>query len=200
MTPSLLIRPLASDDSMESLTALLHRAYARLADLGLNFTATTQSVEVTRQRAAEGHCLLALVDGEVAGTITVSGHYDPVVSPWALQTPWFYRQDTAHFHQLAVDPRFQGLRIGDRLVAECEAWARSKGYLYMALDTAMPATHLRKRYQRHGYRDEGEVQWEGKTYRSVIMVKALAGDPRHADGSQAAPMPIDQPAAQALAP
>ena len=30
------LRPLAAGDSIEALTALLHRAYARLAALGLN--------------------------------------------------------------------------------------------------------------------------------------------------------------------
>jgi hypothetical protein len=40
---------------------------------------------------------------------------------------------------------------------------------------AAPATHLRQRYVRHGYADADEIQWRGKTYRTVIMVKPLEG-------------------------
>jgi len=171
------IRPLNAGDSLQGLTQLLHRAYAPLAQAGLNFTACDQVVAVTAQRAASGHCLVATAAGAVIGTVTVSGPYDPVRSPWALQTEWFYRPDTAHFHQLAVDPQQQGRHIGQRLVARCEQWAREHGYRHLALDTAVPANHLRSRYSSLGYRDMGEVQWEGKTYRSVIMVKDLADSP-----------------------
>ncbi len=167
------IRPLNAGDSLEALTQLLHRAYAPLAQAGMNFTACDQAIEVTAQRVASGHCFVATAAGVVIGTVTVSGAYDPVRSPWALQTEWFYRPDTAHLHQLAVDPQRQGQHIGQRLVARCEQWARERGFQHMALDTAAPAQQLRERYRRLGYREVGEVQWEGKTYRSVIMVKDL---------------------------
>ena len=171
------IRPLNAGDSLEALTQLLHRAYAPLAQAGMNFTACDQVIEVTAQRVASGHCFVATAAGAVIGTVTVSGPYDPVRSPWALQTEWFYRPDTAHFRQLAVDPQQQGQHIGQRLVARCEQWAREHGYRHLALDTALPANHLLSRYWSLGYRDMGEVQWEGKTYRSVIMVKDLADSP-----------------------
>jgi GNAT superfamily N-acetyltransferase len=109
----------------------------------------------------------------LVGTITVNGPYDPERSPWSLRTSWYQRDDVAHFHQLAVDPQAQGQRIGDQLVARCEAWAREQGYLHMACDTAMPAEHLRARYRALGYRELDEVQWDGKVYRSVILVKGL---------------------------
>ncbi len=167
------IRPLGSDDSMQALTQLLHRAYAPLAGAGMNFTAVDQTVEVTARRSLAGQCFIAAEGDTIVGTVTVSGPFDPKLAPWALQTPWYYRVDTAHFHQFAVEPDRQGRGVGRQLVARCEQWAREQGYAYMALDTAVPAQHLRARYARLGFRDEGEVQWEGKTYRSAIMVKSL---------------------------
>ena len=41
------IRPLSSTDSITEITFLLHRAYARLGDMGLNYTAVDQSTDVT---------------------------------------------------------------------------------------------------------------------------------------------------------
>ena len=174
------LRPFAATDSLEALTALLHRAYARLAAMGLNFTAVDQSVETTKRRVESGQCFVAEAAGQIVGTVTVCAAYDPNREPWARATAWFYRSDVAHLHQLAVDPPAQGQGLGDRLVAACEAWARERGLGALALDTAAPAAHLRQRYARLGYREVDEVQWAGKRYRSVLMVKALAAPAPHA--------------------
>lgn len=171
------LRLLAARDSLDALTALLHRAYAPLAAQGMNFTAATQSAEHTRKRAAEGQCFVAEADGagggEVVGTATVCGPYDVESAPWTVDVPWFRDRDTAHFHQFAVDPQQQGKGVGQRLVLACEDWARKNGYRRMALDTAEPASALRALYRRLGYADVGQVQWQGKHYRSVIMQKSL---------------------------
>ncbi len=171
------IRPLAARDSLEALTALLHEAYAPLAAAGLNFTAATQDAATTASRAAQGQCLVAEQGGRPVGTVTVCGPYAEQEAPWAAQVPCFLDRDTAHFHQFAVHPSRQGLGLGRRLVAACETWALDRGYRRMALDTAEPATSLRALYARLGYADVGTVQWEGKAYRSVIMLKALDRNP-----------------------
>ena len=44
------LRKLAVSDSLLDLTHLLHRAYARLAAMGLRYMATHQSEQVTRER------------------------------------------------------------------------------------------------------------------------------------------------------
>jgi GNAT superfamily N-acetyltransferase len=169
------IRPLAPSDSLESLTALLHGAYSHLGAMGLNYTAVDQTVEVTAQRIASGQCFVAEREGRIVGTVTVGGAWDVQRVPGARQCPWYLRRDMAHLHQLGVEPAAQGQGIGNALIAACEQWAREQGLSAIALDTAAPAAHLRARYARLGYSDADEVQWPGKTYRTVIMVKALAG-------------------------
>jgi uncharacterized damage-inducible protein DinB/GNAT superfamily N-acetyltransferase len=177
MDDTLHIRPLAARDSLDGLTDLLHRAYAPLAARGMNFTAATQTVEVTRKRAAEGQCFVAEHQGKPVGTVTVSGPYDLDGAPWAQDVPWFRDRDTAHFHQFAVDPALQRRGVGRRLVAACERWAREQGYTRMALDTAQPAVELRGLYRRLGYAEVGQVQWQGKSYGSVILQKMLDRSP-----------------------
>jgi GNAT superfamily N-acetyltransferase len=169
------LRPLAPSDSLESLTALLHRAYSRLGAMGLNYTAVDQTVAVTAQRVASGQCFVAEHEGRLVGTVTVGGAWDVQRVPGARQCPWYLRRDIAHLHQLGVEPGAQGQGIGTALIVACEQWAREQGLGAIALDTAAPASHLRARYARLGYSDADEVQWSGKTYRTVIMVKPLAG-------------------------
>jgi len=179
-----IIRPLQPSDDLHALTTLLHRAYAPLGAAGMNFTAVDQTVNQTRERVGRGQCFIAERDGAVVGTVTVNGAFDPIRHLWARATPWFFRADVAHLQQYAVDPTVQGAGIGAALLAACESWARDHGHRALALDTAVPATHLRQRYERAGFRTVDEVQWGGKAYRSVIMVKPLAEPAPHADDAE----------------
>ena len=174
------VRPLAARDSFDALTDLLRRAYAPLGAAGMTFTAATQTSDDTARRAAEGQCFVAVHGGKVVGTITVAGPHDQASAPWTAPAPWFRDRDTAHVHQFAVDPALQGQGIGRRLVAQCEQWARDRGYRRIVLDTAEPATRLRAMYRRLGFADVGHVQWEGKTYRSVVMRRSLVDSPLRA--------------------
>lgn len=171
------IRLLAARDSLDGLTDLLHRAYAPLLERGMNFTAATQTVATTQRRIAEGQCLVAEQRRRIVGTATVCGPYDPVSSPWSVDVPAFRDRDSAHFHQFAVAPDLQRQGLGRRLVAACEHWARERGFKRMSLDTAEPATELRALYRSLGYVDMMQVQWAGKSYRSVVMEKPLDHSP-----------------------
>ena len=92
------IRELASGDSLHEITFLLHRAYARLGAMGLNYTAVNQSAEVTAERIAGGRCLVAEVEAKVVGTILVK----PTSA--AIDCEYFMRPGVAAVHQFAVDP------------------------------------------------------------------------------------------------
>ena len=70
---SLTLRLLRSDEPVAPITALLHRAYARLAAMGLNYTAVDQGDDVTARRARRGACLVAEVDGRLVGTLAFHG-------------------------------------------------------------------------------------------------------------------------------
>ncbi len=178
------VRPIAPSDSLEALTALLHRAYAPLGAKGLNYTAVDQRVDDTARRFASGHGFVAEQDGVIVGTVVVNGPLDADEKPDARACAWYLRRDVAHLHQLGVEPAAQGQGTGPALIAACERWAVDQGFRAMALDTAMPATHLRQRYAALGYADVGDVQWSGKRYRTVIMVKPLSGDAPTADDAE----------------
>jgi GNAT superfamily N-acetyltransferase len=169
------LRPWADGDSVAELTALLHAAYASLAAQGWNFTAVDQPESVTRERLAGAQAFVAVApDGRLVGTVTVSGPKSAEAGYVADPAPALYCEPgTAVLAQLAVHPDWRGQGLAEGLMDAAEAWARAQGHAYVALDTAEPATALRQRYARRGYAECGRVQWQGKTYASVLMRKRL---------------------------
>ena len=165
----MVVRRLLPSDSLEHLTDLLHRAYKRSLDAGLNFVATTQTVEVTYDRCWRGTCFVAEIEGRVVGTISV---YE--ASPEDLTEAEYYRQPgIRYFGQFAVEPEFQGQGIGDALLDAAETHAKKSGGHELALDTAEPSTGLLHYYTQRGYELVGSVKWGSASYRSVIMSKKL---------------------------
>jgi predicted N-acetyltransferase YhbS len=165
---AIVIRPIRPDDDMDALTALLHRAYAALGAVGLNYTAVDQSVEVTRSRFAAGLGLAAVDSNRrIIGTVV----FHPPDGTGG--SPWLDRPDVAHFGQFAVEPDRQKQGIGLRLMDAVEAQARAAGATEIALDTAEPAQQLIDWYIRRGYRLIEYAQWRGKYYRSAILSKDL---------------------------
>lgn len=163
----IVIRPFTPADSLEELTGLLHRAYKRLADLGFNYTAVDQSVETTRERIEGCECFVATLKGNIVGTVNldVRGRDDP---PWVEG-----RKDCAYASQLAVEPALRKLGLGAKLMDVAESRAREAGFAYCVGDTSERADYLIAFYTGRGYEIVDHVQWEGKTYRSVVLAKKL---------------------------
>jgi GNAT superfamily N-acetyltransferase len=161
------IRQWQNSDSLEELTALLHRAYAQLGAMGLNYTAVDQSVEITARRIQRGTCYVALWDQRLVGTI--------VVTPPHPDSPcdYYTLSHVAAAHQFAVDPEFQNQGIGVKLLKAAENNARESLFAELALDTAEEAIHLISFYSKLGYFPVSTVHWRGKIYRSIVMTKKL---------------------------
>ena len=163
----LIIRPLSDTDSLDDMTELLHRAYAVLADMGLNYVATYQDVDTTRRRVEKGRCFVAAIDDVIVGTIA---YYGPGRTTGA---PWKHGKGVAHVGQMGVEPSMQRQGIGEELIRYVEKIAREDGAAEIALDTAEPARRLIEWYERLGYRVVNYVDWDMTNYRSVIMSKKL---------------------------
>ncbi len=164
-----LIRKLQASDSLAELTDLLHRAYRELAEAGMHFTATHQTVETTARRVQEGECWVAELDGKLVGTIVW-------VRPDPEDRVAYYRHPhVAHFGQFGVCPHHRGLGIGQALLQKVEAEALQAGFTELALDTSENATHLIGLYTQWGYAQVATHDWRpGVNYLSVVMSKLLA--------------------------
>ena len=163
-----LIRILHSSDSLIEITNLLHRAYARLGAMGLNYTAVDQTPDITAQRIIGGQCYVVEVNGKLVGTIVVKPTYRE------NECKYFTNPGVAVVHQFAIDPGMQNKGMGSALLQICEKWAHEQGFHELAMDTAEQAEHLITLYTTLGYRPVGFVQWPGKVYRSVVLSKALS--------------------------
>lgn len=162
------VRMILPSDSFAEMTALLHRSYKPLADMGLRFVATHQDVPVTEERAmTNGLCLVAVCGEQLIGTITVN------YPGWTMGSAWYERPEIAHFGQFAVLPEFQKLGLGTLLLTASEALARVMGASEIALDTSEHAHHLLRYYENRGYRFVEYVQWEEVNYRSKTLSKRL---------------------------
>jgi GNAT superfamily N-acetyltransferase len=167
VTDDITIRLIDEHDSIPELTALLHRSYASLAAMGLRYTATHQSDDVTRKRIAGAECYLAFNGDTLCGTITFRS------AAATSGTPWYDRPDVASCGQFCVDPNLQSKGLGLRLIQLAEARAIATGAKEFALDTAEPAHHLIGWYTRLGFRFIEHTQWRDTNYRSVVLSKTL---------------------------
>ncbi|WP_395703196.1 GNAT family N-acetyltransferase [Aquabacterium sp.] len=172
---SLKIRRLQPGDSLDELTALVHRAFAPLGREGLRCTGVDQPVETTRQRVGRGDCFVACYGGRLVGTMTMEA------PDRQSDCPWFRRTDVATLHQLAVEPCSQGCGCGRALIRHAEQWTQARGHAELALETPTRATELRAFYASQGFRTVGHWHKAGKDYESVVLSKAIAVPPRCID-------------------
>lgn len=153
-------------DSWEFLTQLLHRAFARLASLGLHCACVDQAADVTRARALAGDCFVAVCNGRIVGTMTLEGR--DAASPCEQ-----YRQrGVVSLHQFGVEPAWQSRGIGRALLAFASQWTAARGCTQVALDTPFPAAHLVAFYRAQGFSLVDVVRFAGRGYDSAILSKA----------------------------
>ncbi len=151
------------------LTAILHSAYSRLANMGLRFLATHQPPETTLKRLKKGSSYLGFCGDELMATITL------VAGGASEDCNWYSHTKVAYFTQFAVKPAYQGKKFGRQFMDFVEAQALSRGFSEIALDTSEHAHHLIEMYTARGYRFVEHVQWDEVNYRSVILSKSLIG-------------------------
>lgn len=154
-------------DSYGQLTSMLHRAFARLAAMGLNCTCVDQTSAVTERRASAGDCFVAVNNGHSIGTLTLYGLDND--SP----CDHYHRPEVATVRQFGIDPSWQQRGIGKALLRFAEHWAAMRGYAHLALDTPYPAAHLVAFYRAQGFRIVDVVRFAGKVYDSAILSKPL---------------------------
>ena len=155
-------------DLVDSLTTLLHEAYAPLAAQGMKYLATHQPSSKTRERLLEGESYLAFLGGDLAGTITL--YREKMQS-----TCDYYRQaGIFSFGQFAIRHDLKGRGLGSKMMDLVEARAKKLGAKELALDTSEHASELIAMYEKRGYKHVAFTKWEVTNYRSVIMSKPLA--------------------------
>ncbi len=156
-----------SKDSVEELTELLHRAYKRLADMGLNFIATFQSVDYTRNYLKKGECYILECNNKLLGTVF---YYTTM---WDDAPDIYKNSDSVLIGKFAVDPDLQNNGLGSKLMDFVESHAAKNNKKRVVLDTSEKAFHLIDYYNKRGYVYQHHWQWPDVNYKSVILSKEL---------------------------
>lgn len=159
--PDLRIR-LARDEDVPAVRLLVNAAYRELAEMGLNYTATYQDEEITRSRMLKGRTFLLCRDTAIIGTIHLR------------EEPAESGRRAAYIGQFGILPEHKRAGLGTLLMDHVEKVAAQEGFDCLRLDTAKPALHLVRFYEKRGYRIVDETRFEGKTYESWIFEKPLA--------------------------
>ncbi len=115
------------------------RFEALVARIGADF--------LERFDAAREACWIAERDGARVGSVVLVQARD--------ETTGEVVPGTAQLRLLLVEPAARGLRLGERLVAECERFARERGYRRIVLWTNANLAAARGIYRKAGYRQTG---------------------------------------------
>lgn len=161
------IRRLDRRDSLEDLTSMLHRAFAPMGRRGISCTCFNQTVEATAQRVQHGDCFVTEYEGRIVGTVTLRQ------SQRHSECHWYRQLDVASLQQLAVDPIWQGMGCGTRLLRFAAEWARKQQFHELALDTPASAVHLIELYESQGFRRVDQVKFHDRSHESCVMSKSV---------------------------
>jgi len=163
----IIIRPINQVDNIDELTLLLHKSYKKLGDQGFRFLATHQDTETTKQRISNSECYVATLDNKLIGTISYR-------SPTVKAKHEYYDQPfVASYGQFSVDPEYQNIGLGSKLIDIVEKCAIRDNAKEIAIDTAEGAKDLIEYYKKRDYNFVTHAQWDVTNYRSVIMAKKL---------------------------
>jgi GNAT superfamily N-acetyltransferase len=119
--------------------------YARIAELAgqLSYPSTPDEIarRLTEMKGDIDHAVLVaeLEPGDIAGWIAVFVYR-------TVET-----EARAEVSGLVVDERFRSQRIGERLLARSEAWARERGCNVIGLRSNVIRERAHAFYERHGY-------------------------------------------------
>jgi ribosomal protein S18 acetylase RimI-like enzyme len=169
--PAVEVRPIRANEHsvVGELTATTYLAegYARE-----DYAAILRDVAA---RAAVTTVLVGLVDGKVAGSVTVAtdgGPYAEQAGP-----------GEAVIRMLVTDPAHRGHGVGTSLVAEAIRLARRAHCSVIRLSTQASMTAARRLYERHGFTRSPDRDWspvpdlELLTYELPLTTCAHCGEP-----------------------
>jgi ribosomal protein S18 acetylase RimI-like enzyme len=152
---------LATEKDIPQIRKLVNESYKELADRGLNYTASYQDDQETKERMQKGRTFVMVLGNEIVGTILF------------YKENHFTNKNSAYLGQFAVAPNFKRQGLGSIMMDFCEELANDEKFEAIQLDTAKSATHLVNWYKKRGYKVVGDIHWEGKTYDSFIFEKTL---------------------------
>jgi len=109
-------------------------------------------IETLTNDVESGNQYVALVDGNLAGSIVLDARQDPQYR----NIHWHQlNHKVLVIHRLGVDPQYQGLGIGKQLCLFAEEYGKQNGYLSIRLDAYAGNPISNAMYDKLGYDKAG---------------------------------------------
>ncbi len=99
-------------------------------------------------------CYVLEVENKLIGCITISTFMDEEYMPIMWITP---NENNIYIHRLAVHPESQGNGYAQQLLTFAEAYAKTKKYTSIRLDTFSQNPRNQKFYELRGYKKLGDI-------------------------------------------
>lgn len=112
----------------------------------------TNRLRDTAGRAEKANVRVAVIDGKIAGSVTMAdptSPYSDVAQPGELE-----------FRMLAVSPHFRGAGVGSALVRHVLDTAYDRGDRAVVMSTQPSMEAARRIYERNGFEPAPERNWE----------------------------------------
>ena len=154
----------ATIDDLARVISILEDASAWLRDRGLDQWPTRFAPDPIAQAIKRGEVFMALVEGQVAGTLTLQ---------WADPTVWRgVPDDAGYVHRLAIRREFGGRGLGYAMLHWAGQTVVEAGRRFLRLDCWAENRALCRYYENVGFTPRGKV--EGPGWSAALYEKDLA--------------------------
>lgn len=154
--------------SFDMIQDLLKKAHESNQAKGLLYSTATLSAEQLKERIGDGICLVALCDGKLAGTATISFrnlHY------------WYHNGPVATLKLLGVSPEYKGMHLGSLLLEKRIEIAKEKNINVIVTDSAEQNLIVRNNNFKHGFCKVDYCTYAGNNFYTVVYALWLNGCP-----------------------
>ena len=148
--------------SYEEIQKLLHDAHQSNVKNNLIYATANQSVEKLKEKIGDGVCLVALYDGHLAGTVTMS---------FRELSYWYFSGEVAIIKLLGVSPEYKGKNISSLLVKECIKIASERKLRIIVSDSAEKNTIIKNLYYKHGFLRVDVCKYAANNFYSAVYAK-----------------------------
>ena len=156
------------DVSWDDIHLVIVEAHSKNISRGIVTGSTKLSGEELEQRiGADGRCVVALADGKLIGTTSVSFFYG---------RHWYDRgKKVAHSKFTALLPKYQGIGIREEMMQMINDYIKDVGAEMMDGDTPIENTIVRENARRNGFVEVAVRPFIG--HYSVVFVKWFGPPP-----------------------
>ena len=162
--PQITIIPKPDYISFEDIQNLLNKAHESNKEKGLVYATANQTVSRLKEKIGDGVCLVALCDGKLAGTATIS---------FRNLRYWYHDGKVAILKLLGVSPEYKGMHLSSLLLTKWIDIAKENNVNVLVTDSAEHNTIVRNICLKRSFCKVDYCSYKGNNFYTVVYAKWL---------------------------